>query len=394
MSRWSWSNAAAGMRASRRYLLTPQRLSRREHTASAFVQPPPTPHSATARHPQPGVCASSAAPIDPHALLAPELSRIKSQLFNLLGSSHPTLSEIAAYYFQHPSKQIRPLLVLLFARATNGLGSQFSLKTWAAEHARLTPDELDAPLSRADVLCDFNPSMPDHTASFHAPFDLCPPPQRVYPTPPSLPSSPHIPTLSHTLLPTQLRLAQIVEMIHVASLLHDDVIDKSPLRRGSPSAPSAFGNKLSVLGGDFLLGRASAALSRLGSSEVVELISSVIANLVEGEILQMRGTGLPEVDATASGVSDVDLGTVHALPSTSTPPPQSDRWSIYLRKTYLKTASLMAKGARSAVVLGGCREGEVWKEVAYAYGRNLGIAFQVRNTCTPYDVCSLIALSR
>jgi hexaprenyl-diphosphate synthase len=149
-------------------------------------------------------------------------------------------------------------------------------------------------------------------------------------------------------------------MIHVASLLHDDVIDKSPLRRGVASAPAAFGNKLAVLGGDFLLGRASAALSRLGESEVVELIASVIANLVEGEILQMREACTP------------DLG-FHDAPRVG-----KEAWNVYLKKTYLKTASLMAKGARAAVVLGGCNEGEVWKEVAYAYGRNLGIAFQVR----------------
>jgi hexaprenyl-diphosphate synthase len=54
-----------------------------------------------------------------------------------------------------------------------------------------------------------------------------------------------------------------------------------------------------------------------------------------------------------------------------------EAWNVYLQKTYLKTASFMAKGARSAVVLGGCKEGEVWKEIACAYGRNLGIAFQV-----------------
>jgi hexaprenyl-diphosphate synthase len=162
-----------------------------------------------------------------------------------------------------------------------------------------------------------------------------------------------------------MRLAQIVEMIHVASLLHDDVIDKSPLRRGVASAPAAFGNKLSVLAGDFLLGRASAALSRLGDNEVVELIASVIANLVEGEILQMRDVYAPE------------LGLIGA------PRVGKDAWNIYLKKTYLKTASLMAKGARAAVVLGGCSEGEIWKEVAYAYGRNLGIAFQVRSINAP-----------
>jgi len=174
-------------------------------------------------------------------------------------------------------------------------------------------------------------------------------------------------TLPLTLLPTQMRLAQIVEMIHVASLLHDDVIDKSPLRRGAASAPAAFGNKLSVLAGDFLLGRTSAALSRLRDNEVVELIGSVIANLVEGEILQLKTVHAEAYDTRGS---------------TSV---TKDNWNIYLQKTYLKTASLMAKGARAAVVLGGCQEGEIWKEVAYAYGRNLGIAFQLVDDILDYE---------
>ena len=88
----------------------------------------------------------------------------------------------------------------------------------------------------------------------------------------------------------------------------------------------------------------------------------MIANLIEGEILQVKDTG------------EIDLSSLHAAPAHAEIP---DRWSTYLKKTYLKSASLTAKGARAAVVLGGCREGEVWKEVAYAYGRNLGIAFQV-----------------
>ncbi|KAG1738681.1 isoprenoid synthase domain-containing protein [Suillus paluster] len=279
----------------------------------------------------------------------------RTSLLTLLGSSHPSLNAIAQYYFLHPSKQLRPLLVLLFARATNGLGAEFPQVQWAADHSRAHQQELDAPLTRKDVLCDWNPSMPDHTASFESAFEM---------------------PLTHSLLPTQLRLAQIVEMIHVASLLHDDVLDKSPLRRGAASAPAAFGNKLAVLGGDFLLGRASAALSRLGSHEVVELIASVLANLVEGEILQMKGNGgeaATSPSSSSSVGSDIDLKDLHSSPA----PPSSDKWSIYLKKTYLKTASLMAKGARAAVVLGGCREGEVWKEVAYAYGRNLGIAFQL-----------------
>jgi hexaprenyl-diphosphate synthase len=164
-------------------------------------------------------------------------------------------------------------------------------------------------------------------------------------------------------------LAQIVEMLHTASLLHDDVIDESALRRGAPSAPASYGNKLSVLGGNFVLGRASAALSRLGDPEVTELIASVISNLVEGEILQTK-------DVKLEGSS------------STTGQRRQDAWNIYLHKTYLKTASLMAKGARSAVVLGGCRDGDVWKEMAYAYGRNIGIAFQLVDDVLDYEHAS------
>ena len=302
---------------------------------------------------------------DPFKLLAPQIAQLRESLMNLLGSSHPGLTEIARYYFLHPSKQLRPLLVLLWSQAANGLGHDWRLKSWAADCEGVggRADELDRPLTRPDVLNDWNPNMPDHTASFESVFALrssrqtsippIPPPELLSPLEPRLVAS------SLSILPTQMRLAQIVEMIHVATLLHDDVIDESPLRRGAASAPAAFGNKFSILGGDFLLGRASAALSRLDSMEVVELISSVIANLVEGEILQMKAVhGRDESDQVRP-----TLG--------------KENWNIYLRKTYLKTASLMAKGARAAVVLGGCREGEIWKEVAYAYGRNLGIAFQV-----------------
>jgi hexaprenyl-diphosphate synthase len=286
-------------------------------------------------------------------------------LLNLLGSSHPDLTDVAKYYFLHPSKQLRPLLVLLFSQATNGLGHGWNVKKWHAEceGAGGRAEELDQPLTRSDVLNDWNPSMPEHTTSFDSVFSLQPPKPSH---PPLIPPEPmphtYTPTLASPslILPTQRRLAQIVEMIHVASLLHDDVIDQSPLRRGTPSAPTAFSNKLSVLGGDFLLGRASAALSRLGDMEVMELIASVMANLVEGEILQMRD--------------------VHGSPISSPDPPKvgKESWNIYMKKTYLKTASLMAKGSRAAVILGGGQDGEIWKDVAYAYGRNLGLAFQVR----------------
>jgi len=97
----------------------------------------------------------------------------------------------------------------------------------------------------------------------------------------------------------------------------------------------------------------------------MQITASILANLVEGEILQMKD------------VLHEDLNDVKVLDGGKRTKRYQDAWNIYLQKTYLKTASLMAKGARSAVILGGCAEGEIWKEIAYAYGRNLGIAFQV-----------------
>lgn len=358
MRRWS---GAAGTRLLHRTAVSVNGTCRKY---SALAQQNTPPEAAPIVPPTKDRIASTR--LDPYKLLEPQLTHLRTTLLDLLGSSHPSLSEIAKYYFLHPSKQLRPLIVLLFAQATNGLGREWVRKKWAAEveGAGGKTEELDRPLTRPDVLNDWNPSMPDHTTSFQSAFSLRPArplPEVVLPPPrtTSLQDKPRTLTIPSLLLPTQMRLAQIVEMIHVASLLHDDVIDKSPLRRGVPSAPAAFGNKLSVLAGDFLLGRTSAALSRLGENEVVELIASVIANLVEGEILQMKEVYAPQ------------LGLV------GTPRVGKEAWNLYLQKTYLKTASLMAKGARAAVVLGGCREGEIWKEVAYAYGRNLGIAFQV-----------------
>ena len=299
---------------------------------------------------------------DPYLLVAPELTHLRSNLLDLLGSTQPGLTDIANYYFLQPSKQLRSLLVLLLSRATNGLGTQWDRKHWEAHCEREFghSERLDRPLTRPDVLHEWNPSMPDTTSSFESVFQL----QRTSPhlDAPIPPSSSRTTTpcivSPPILLPTQIRLAQIVEMIHIASTLHDGVVTEMDGKVDSAAA-HGFGNKLAILGGDFLLGRASTALSQLGESEVVELIASVISNLVEGEILSMGNVQTPELGVGAG------------------PKTPAAAWDLYLKKTYLKTASLMAKGARAAVILGGCRESGMLKEVAYAYGRNLGIAYQV-----------------
>ncbi|PFH52323.1 hypothetical protein AMATHDRAFT_74371 [Amanita thiersii Skay4041] len=304
----------------------------------------------------------------PFSLVASELAIIRKQLVGLLGSAHPNLTDTAEYYFLRPSVQVRSLLILLFSRATNGITVDWQKKLWDACHERASGQRaaVDRALYDPDVLNDWHPTMPDITASFGSVFELRTP--ISYNQRPPYPHFPSMPTsfpASPTLLPSQLQLAQVMEMIHVASLLHDAVYDESPHRMNNETKVGE--NKLMILGGDFLLGRASAVLPQLGENEVVELVASVISNVVEGEMLRMEEVKTPE------------MGTLQGPKSVS------EAWERYLRRTYLKTASLMAKGARASVVLGGCGTSDILKEAAYTYGRNLGFAKQLMDDASDYE---------
>lgn len=142
------------------------------------------------------------------------------------------------------------------------------------------------------------------------------------------------------------RLAEITEMIHTASLVHDDVVDESSLRRGVPTVNSSFDNRVAVLAGDFLFAQSSWYLANLDNLQVVKLLSQVIMDLAEGEILQ----GLNCFGADLSMES-------------------------YLEKSYFKTASLIANSAKAAGVLSDMSD--QLQEDLYQYGRNLGLAFQI-----------------
>merc|ERR1719223_2041464 len=159
------------------------------------------------------------------------------------------------------------------------------------------------------------------------------------------------------LLRAQRRLAEISEMIHTASLFHDDVIDDADTRRGSPAVHKIFGNKMAILAGDYLLARSSIFLARLRDVEVVETMSTIIEHLVRGEIMQMKG----------SNVSDSE----------------NERMVQYLRKNFYKTASLMANSCKSAAILGGYNDDVV--AAAYRYGKHLGVAFQLVDDVLDFD---------
>ncbi|KAL2433479.1 putative hexaprenyl pyrophosphate synthase, mitochondrial [Exophiala dermatitidis] len=277
--------------------------------------------------------------IDPLKIVAEELKFLNKNIRQLLGSGHPILDTVAKYYTQSEGKHVRPLLVLLMSRAT-----AFAAKQPRPDAHTLPSSSIDTPISSPSVLYDNNP---DQIAS---PLTETPREARY-----AFPDD-------ETILPSQRRLAEITELIHTASLLHDDVIDHSTTRRAAPSANTAFGNKMAVLAGDFMLGRASVALARLRDPEVIELLATVIANLVEGEFMQLKNTASDEKYPTWS----------------------EQTITYYLQKTYLKSASLISKSCRAAALLGQCAPSVV--EAAYSYGKNLGLAFQLVDDMLDYTV--------
>merc|ERR1719162_2500319 len=84
------------------------------------------------------------------------------------------------------------------------------------------------------------------------------------------------------------QLGQVVEMIHVASLIHDDVLDEAETRRGGESVHKLYSNKVAVLAGDYLLARASVLLARLENTAVVQIMATALESLVAGEIMQLK----------------------------------------------------------------------------------------------------------
>jgi all-trans-nonaprenyl-diphosphate synthase len=138
--------------------------------------------------------------------------------------------------------------------------------------------------------------------------------------------------------PRHRRLAEITEMIHTASLVHDDVVDEASTRRGVDTVHSRFNHRVAVLAGDFLFAQASWHLANLNDLEVVKLLSRVIMDLADGEVKQ--------------GLFRYDTG---------------QNFETYLEKSYCKTASLIANSARAASQL----------DSLYRFGRQLGLAFQV-----------------
>ncbi|KAK4852242.1 hypothetical protein QYF36_022318 [Acer negundo] len=142
------------------------------------------------------------------------------------------------------------------------------------------------------------------------------------------------------------RLAEIIEMIHTASLIHDDVLDESDMRRGKETVHQLYGTRVAVLAGDFMFAQSSWYLANLENLQVIKLISQVIKDFASGEIKQ------------ASSLFDCDV-----------------ELDEYMLKSYYKTASLIAASTKGAAIFSGV-DNNVSNQM-YEYGKNLGLSFQI-----------------
>ena len=205
-----------------------------------------------------------------------DFEAVDALIIDSLNSDIPLVEEISAYIIKAGGKRLRPLLVLLAARASGYKGSE------------------------------------------------------------------HI------------KLAVIIEFLHTAMLLHDDVVDNSSLRRGRATANATWGNAASVLVGDFLHSRAFEMMVEIGNLDVMGLLSKATNGIAEGEVQQLMYLRDPEITET-----------------------------IYREVIYRKTALLFEVAAHSGSVLANAHE--TTRRALNHFGKHLGIAFQLMDDLLDYD---------
>ena len=148
-------------------------------------------------------------------------------------------------------------------------------------------------------------------------------------------------------------LAACIELIHNATLLHDDVIDNSDIRRGVKTANLVWGNQSSILVGDYLFSRCFEMMVEDGSEEILKLLSSTSSRIAQGEVLQLEHKG------------EIDL-----LEET------------YFNIINMKTAALFSAATKVGACLGNKNKKE--KEALESYGKNIGLAFQIADDALDY----------
>lgn len=154
--------------------------------------------------------------------------------------------------------------------------------------------------------------------------------------------------------PRKIELAAGLELLHTATLLHDDIVDLAEMRRGRPAANAIWGNRRAVLAGDFFYARASSIIIEDGNLQMVESYARTIRMLAEGELLQLERS------------FDVDITETH-----------------YYDVIDRKSASLLSTCCEIGALLGDVTKGE--RNRIAEFGRQLGLAFQLRDDCLDYE---------
>ena len=154
--------------------------------------------------------------------------------------------------------------------------------------------------------------------------------------------------------PRRIHVAAAVELLHTATLLHDDVVDHSELRRGRPSANALWGNRRAVLAGDYFYARASSLIVEDGDLDILWIFADTIRSMAEGELLQLQRSFDPSVTE-----------------------------AHYFQVIERKSAVLLSAACESGAILGGVTRAE--RRRLAEYGRELGLAFQLRDDALDYE---------
>lgn len=267
---------------------------------------------------------------DPFKLVEKELKPFADSISELVSTDQPILSMAAKHFFEkRQGKRFRPTIVQLVAKAVSVAEPEVR-PNHVIEHLKEV-DLSEWEWSGASVVDVEGGKI---TAANHQGSEVW---------------------------RKQAQLGQIVEMIHVASLIHDDVLDEADTRRGGEAVHKLYSNKVAVLAGDYLLARASVLLARLENTAVVQIMATALESLVAGEIMQLKS-----------------------------PPESLLEMSTYLRKSYYKTASLICYACRSTALLGGHAYGSTVATVCEEFGFHLGLAYQIHDDILDFTAAATV----
>jgi len=277
---------------------------------------------------------------DPFKMVEKELKPFSDSISELVSSDQPLLSMAAKHFFEkRHGKRFRPTIVQLVAKAVA-----------ATEPEAVYENVMDNNTEGGDVANGKSNGDKTHSSNYNEVGGVS---GWEWSGASNIDMEGGVNPKNHKgseVWRKQAQLGQIVEMIHVASLIHDDVLDEADTRRGGESVHKLYSNKVAVLAGDYLLARASVLLARLENTAVVQIMATALESLVAGEVMQLKS-----------------------------PPKTLLQIEQYLRKSYYKTASLICYACRSTALLGGHAYGSTVATACEEFGFHLGLAFQIQD---------------